>query len=264
MDDINKRDKTEALLFDEMALINYAHINDESLIISKQLLINDCCNELNIVDTYSYALYLLKHHGIIGQEVLNIACGDGSESIILASMGAKMVHAFDISPLQIHLAKKRALINNLSERIDFRVMSVYDLEYPDNKFSLVFGYACLHHFDIAKAAGEISRVMKQGGIAIFSEPFAGSLVMQRIRDIIPVKNDAVSPYERQLTNDDLMILNNYFQEIQLKEFGLLNRIDRIINHQKLLNKISTIDSFILDNCAFCRRFARDIVIKAVK
>jgi ubiquinone/menaquinone biosynthesis C-methylase UbiE len=264
MEDINTRDKTEALLFDEIARKNYAYISDESLTLSERLLINDCCNKLNIFNTYSYALYLLKYHGIIGQEVLNIACGDGSESIILASMGAKMIHAFDISPLQIQLAKKRSLIDNLSERIDFRVMSVYDLKYSDSKFSLVYGYACLHHFDIAKAAGEISRVMKQGGIAIFAEPFAGSLMMQRIRDMIPVKNDAVSPYERQLTNDDLMIMSKYFQEIQLKEFGLLNRIDRIINHKKLLNKISKIDSFILDNCAFCRRFARDIVIKAVK
>lgn len=259
----NLRDKAEAQAFDTLVLNEYQEAQDKDLFFSGRVLER----YLNVVappiQCYPYALYLFGDSEIKGKDVLLIACGTGEESIILAKKGAN-ISAFDISPESVEVARKRAALNNPSTKISTEVMSVYNLRYPNVKFGYIFGNACLHHFSLEEALKEICRVMQPGGTTVFREPFSGSKILRKLRDIIPVKKDKISPDERQLTYEDIEVIKRHFKEVSIKEFGLFSRLDRLIKNNKIRMAIYRTDDYLLKNFSFLRKYARRIVIKAIK
>src|SRR3546814_16824046 len=49
-------------------------------------------------------------------------------------------------------------------------MNAEAMTFPDDSFDLVFGSGIIHHLDIDRAFGEIARVLRPGGRAVFIEP----------------------------------------------------------------------------------------------
>ncbi|OGL43401.1 MAG: hypothetical protein A2042_07425 [Candidatus Schekmanbacteria bacterium GWA2_38_11] len=115
-----------------------------------------------------------------GKRVLDCGCGIGWCSVVFALKGAE-VFAFDLSEKGIEGTKRLAEKNGMSRKIKAEVMSVYELEYPDNFFDIVFGNAFLHHIDVQKGGKEISRVLKKNGIALFIENSANNKLLMWTR-----------------------------------------------------------------------------------
>lgn len=103
---------------------------------------------------------LRPHH-----RVLEVGCGTGLLTKELTRSGAK-VFSLDISQDLLKLAKDKAG----DEKIVFFCSSAYELGFKENAFDYVVGMSVLHHLDIDKALKEFSRVLKDGGKIIFSEP----------------------------------------------------------------------------------------------
>lgn len=76
----------------------------------------------------------------------------------------------DISPGMVDVAKRNAAA--LGFDINGQAADAEELPYDDNSFDLVIGHAVIHHIpDVAKAFGEIFRVLKPGGrVVICGEP----------------------------------------------------------------------------------------------
>ena len=55
---------------------------------------------------------------VTDKRVLEVGCGDGGNSILLALKGAR-VCGIDISPRAIEIAKKRAALHGVSDRVQF-------------------------------------------------------------------------------------------------------------------------------------------------
>lgn len=262
--DYNERENKEALAFDKGILNEFRNKSDTDLILSAEILKNHVGLTQPPKIAYRYAIFLLRDSEIEEKCVLNVACGSGYESIILAKKGAK-VFAFDISSESVAIAIRRAQLNGVSERLVSEVMSVYNLKYSDGKFNYVFGSACLHHFDdIEKALKEISRVLKTGGRAVFFEPYGGSKILQKIRKMIPVRESKISDDEKQLTYENVQSIKSIFKKVTVEEYGLFNRLDRIIKSAAVMNFLSEIDFFILKRLPFLKKFARSIVITIEK
>jgi SAM-dependent methyltransferase len=103
--------------------------------------------------------------------VLDYACGRGHLAIRLA-MDANDVSGFDVSPEGIRLAREQAALSGV--QVDFRVMDAEHLEYADESFDGVIGFAALHHVIIYPGMpSELHRVMKPGARAIFAENWGG-------------------------------------------------------------------------------------------
>ena len=104
-----------------------------------------------------------------GLNVLDMACGEGFNTRILAAKGAK-VTGIDFSPQLIELAmqeeKKKAL------GIKYLVMDAADLTgLPSNHFDLVTCFMALQDIEnYGKAVSEASRVLKPNGRFVFSIP----------------------------------------------------------------------------------------------
>lgn len=100
-----------------------------------------------------------------GKKALEIGCGTGIFTSILAGTGAEIT-AVDLSP---DLAK-RARSQVSSPNVKFLVMNVEKLDFPSDSFDCVYGSSVLHHLDLAKALPEMLRVLKPGGVLVFTEP----------------------------------------------------------------------------------------------
>jgi SAM-dependent methyltransferase len=81
-----------------------------------------------------------------GKKVLEIGCGIGTDTMNFARAGAE-VTAVDLSSESLKLAKKRAEVFGLSDRVNFYEANAERLsEYiPPQKYDLVYSFGVVHH-----------------------------------------------------------------------------------------------------------------------
>ncbi|MDP4532493.1 class I SAM-dependent methyltransferase [Marinobacter salarius] len=119
-----------------------------------------------------------------GKGVLEYGCGNGWMTAELAGLGCNL-STFDISEEAIistrSLLAKRGVLSNV--KLD--QMAAEKLNYADNSFDVIFGFAILHHLDLDQALSELYRVMKPGGVAIFAEPLESNPAIQIYRKLTP-------------------------------------------------------------------------------
>ncbi len=106
---------------------------------------------------------------IKGLEVLDLACGEGYNTRILARKGARVVGA-DFSKKMIELAKKEEAKERLG--ISYYVLDAANLiGLNDNSFDVVACFMALHDIeDYRGAVSEVSRVLRPDGRFVFSIP----------------------------------------------------------------------------------------------
>jgi SAM-dependent methyltransferase len=81
-----------------------------------------------------------------GKSVLEIGCGIGTDTINFARSGAN-VTAVDLSAESLKLARKRAEVFGLSDKIDFYEANAERLSefIPEKKYDLVYSFGVIHH-----------------------------------------------------------------------------------------------------------------------
>src|SRR5262249_51232051 len=106
--------------------------------------------------------------GLNGLQALDFGCGHGMAAVVMARRGA-WVTAVDVSPGYLQEASRRGQANGVN--ICFVQADGERLPLADHSFDRIWGNAVLHHLDLQKAAGELFRVLRPGGIAVFCEPW---------------------------------------------------------------------------------------------
>jgi 2-polyprenyl-3-methyl-5-hydroxy-6-metoxy-1,4-benzoquinol methylase len=117
-------------------------------------------------------LALAKHLRVApGTRVLDIGCGIGRWSRMLARRGADVL-GIDLAAAMIEEAKTRTAREGLSERIDYRVGDVVELNLGQT-FDLVLAVTVLQHIldenDFVRAAMNVGRHLAPGGRAVLLE-----------------------------------------------------------------------------------------------
>ena len=98
-----------------------------------------------------------------GREMLEIGCGDGRLSSLLAHK-VKSLTAIDPDQAMINLACKKI------SGVDFRVGYGEKLEFKDKSYDIVLFSYSLHHQDCVKALDEAKRVIRDNGSILILEP----------------------------------------------------------------------------------------------
>jgi ubiquinone/menaquinone biosynthesis C-methylase UbiE len=119
-----------------------------------------------------------------GKRILECGCGTGWVTAELSSLGAK-VDAFDISQEAVERTKRRLFEKKLSRSCIIRKLAAEKLDYPDNSFDYVIGFAILHHLDLEKSMAEVYRVLKPSGLAMFAEPLGENPFINFYRKVTP-------------------------------------------------------------------------------
>ena len=259
--DLSSEELREAKRFDKEVTEKYK--SDSDLLIEPIHWTKFDTNK-RIAHPYGYMVQSVGN--LTGKRVLEIGCGTGVFSVILAKRGAEFVQAFDISKESINLARKRARINSVDDRVRFQTMTVYDMDYGEEQFDLIVGLNILHHVDIDKVVGKIYSCLKKGGAAYFTEPFGEVEWLERIRLLIPIKVDEEdkSHWQEKLRYKDIRKFDVQFNSVRCIEFHLLSRLDRVIRWSLLVDLLGRIDESLLGRFRFLRKYARRVVIVVMK
>ncbi|MGH9434144.1 MAG: class I SAM-dependent methyltransferase, partial [Terriglobia bacterium] len=162
-----------------------------------------------------YAFHLLGD--IRGKTILDVGCGGGENSILLAHRGATVL-SLDISQDLCQVASRRMEVNGFVPRA--LAASAHSLPLPDGSVDVVFGAAVLHHLELKAASQEIFRIVRPGGWLIFSEPLRDSKLLSALRSLVPKRADLDSPYERPLRLSELFAFSSPFAIEHVRFFGL--------------------------------------------
>ena len=125
-----------------------------------------------------YEARLLENLGgrVEGLHVLEVGCGRGvGTQILFERFRARMVHAFDLDPEMVRLARQRLAAYG-PERLHLSVGSVTAIDAADASFDAVFDFGVIHHVPRWQiAVSEIHRVLKPGGRFFFEEATSQAL-----------------------------------------------------------------------------------------
>lgn len=106
---------------------------------------------------------LMVTNELPGQRVLEIGCGMGFHSEMLARAGAEL-SAIDLSPTSVTATMKRFELKQLSANV--RQMDAEDLDFPSGSFDMVWSWGVIHHSSrTGRIVREIERVLRPSGKA---------------------------------------------------------------------------------------------------
>ena len=134
----------------------------------------------------------LYQHGfaeqLSGQRVLELGCGDGTNALVMAKLGAEVV-AIDISSESARVVEEAAQRLEMQDRVQAVAGDFAEVEFEPHSFDVVVGKAFLHHLThelesayLARAAG----LLKPNGHARFFEPAVNSATLDRLRWMLPI------------------------------------------------------------------------------
>jgi SAM-dependent methyltransferase len=163
-----------------------------------------------------------------GKRVLDVGCGEGTNAVILAKLGA-IVTGIDISQGAIDAATQRAKLNGVESRVRFECSPLELANFQDGEFDIVWGEAILHHLlaDLESSLAHLASWTSPDGMMLFAEPVVLSHALRRIRMMVPIRTDA-TPDERPLETGELSIVSRYLRNAQVRYFDFLGRLDRFV------------------------------------
>jgi 2-polyprenyl-3-methyl-5-hydroxy-6-metoxy-1,4-benzoquinol methylase len=163
-----------------------------------------------------------------GKTVLDVGCGEGENTLLLAKLGAK-VTGIDISPKAIELGAARAKASGLSASTRFLCAPIEAANLPDAHFDVIFGDNILHHVlpVLDETMRALLRAAKPGGNVLFIEPTNLNPTLRRIRFLVPVHTEQ-TPGERPLERDDLDVVRRHVPDLTKRHFVFLGRLNRFL------------------------------------
>ncbi len=142
--------------------------------------------DLHAMDPYAFFAYLGKrviHPGgrrateeliemgrfASGQRILDVGCGVGTTAIRLAHQFDVEVTAVDIRPLMLERAEVNVRRSGVRGRVQVKSGDILHLDFPDSSFDRVVAEAVTMFVDRDRAARELVRVVRPGGLVLATE-----------------------------------------------------------------------------------------------
>jgi 2-polyprenyl-3-methyl-5-hydroxy-6-metoxy-1,4-benzoquinol methylase len=165
---------------------------------------------------------------LAGHRVLDVGCGFGDNTILLALAGAE-VTAVDVSPRSVEVAERRARASGLPVAPRFVCAPIETADLPRATFDVVFGDGVLHHVipELDAVLARLRTLSRPGARFVFSEPVSRIPALRRLRLALPIPVEG-TPGERPLEEAELALLRRYVPDLALRPFGLLGRANRFV------------------------------------
>ncbi len=118
--------------------------------------------------------------------ILDVGCGFGIDSLIMAGLGAREVCGIDVNPSWVESIEKYMRELNWNLPIKVKVADAAKLPYPDNTFDFLISVEAISHYrNVEGFFSEAHRVLKPGGMLIVSDANNGAnpFIRRRTDDI---------------------------------------------------------------------------------
>ena len=189
--------------------------------------------------------------------VLDLGCGHGMASVVLARRGAR-VSACDLSLEYVREARTRADANSVQSQL--LVCNGEKLPFADATFQRIWGNAILHHLDSTRAGRELYRVMAPGGIAVFCEPWGGNRLLNWVRQCIPYPGKERTTDESPLCRRDLDQLREFFPDLTWQGYQLFSMLGRVVKNERLVSGLAWCDAVVLDRLPHWQQYCRYLIV----
>jgi SAM-dependent methyltransferase len=194
-----------------------------------------------------------------GKDVFDYGCGHGMASVVMARRGAR-VTGIDLSAGYVEEARRRAAANEVMAQ--FLQADAEHLPFADASFDAVWGCAILHHLDLRRGGGELRRVLRPGGIAVFCEPWGGNPLLEFARRYVSYPGKHRTPDERPLRAADLEPLRNYFPNLAVRGFQLFGMARRLFRREgRAGGRLDRSDAALLRRWPWLENWCRYVVIR---
>ena len=125
---------------------------------------------------------------VTDKEILDLGCGAGGHDRKLIEKGASKVLGIDISSKMLELARN----NTNDSRIEYKLMSMNDIDKIDKKFDLVVSSLAIHYIeDYNSLCKKVFNLLKDGGEFVFSHghPMETAIILNDIEKRYVIIND---------------------------------------------------------------------------
>jgi 2-polyprenyl-3-methyl-5-hydroxy-6-metoxy-1,4-benzoquinol methylase len=104
---------------------------------------------------------LIPFESLHGKRVLEIGCGLGLHSKLIAEAGANLT-SIDLTPRAVALTRKRMDLEALPH--DVRLMDAEKMDFEANEFDFIWSWGVIHHSaETERIVNEVRRVLKPAG-----------------------------------------------------------------------------------------------------
>jgi ubiquinone/menaquinone biosynthesis C-methylase UbiE len=101
--------------------------------------------------------------------ILDIGCGTGSPTIELAKLTDGEVIGIDIDQTALYKFRLKIKKNGLTSRIKTFDYSIYNTNFPNESFDLIWDEGVIHILDVKKCLKECNRVLRSKGFLVIGE-----------------------------------------------------------------------------------------------
>jgi SAM-dependent methyltransferase len=129
-----------------------------------------------------YHPFLLKHLPPSGAQALDVGCGTGGFSRLLAQRFRRVL-AVDLSPRMVELARERS---PRYPNVDFQVADAMACEFPAGQFDCVASIATLHHLPFEGFLSRVKNALVPGGTLLVLDLFQPVGFADRCIDLLAV------------------------------------------------------------------------------
>jgi SAM-dependent methyltransferase len=118
-----------------------------------------------------------------GQKALDVGCGVGTTAIQMARRFGAAVTAIEISPIMLERARRNVQRVGLGREVEVEQGDILALRFADSTFDRVIAEAVTMFVDRQRAAKELVRVCRPGGMVLATEFFWRQPPTEEAREI---------------------------------------------------------------------------------
>lgn len=163
-----------------------------------------------------------------GKTILDLGCGAGGHDRKLIELGAKYVLGIDLSNKMIEEAKK----NTNSDKIEYKVMSMLDIDTLDKKFDLVVSSLAIHYIeDYDGLCKKVFNILNDGGEFIFSygHPMDSCAILDDYSDNFVIINNKKYFLISDYNNEGKRISHWYVDGVETYHRNMSHLVNGILN-----------------------------------
>ncbi len=101
--------------------------------------------------------------------ILDVGCGSGMQTLELARLTKGKILAIDIHQPFLDEVDHRAKMNNLSDKIETKNLSMLELNFEEKSFDVIWSEGAVYFYGFEKAIEDWQKFLIPGGFFVFSE-----------------------------------------------------------------------------------------------
>ncbi|MBV9390071.1 MAG: methyltransferase domain-containing protein [Chroococcidiopsidaceae cyanobacterium CP_BM_ER_R8_30] len=129
-----------------------------------------------------YHSFLLKQLPSYCQSILDIGCGAGAFSRLLAQRAARVI-AVDLSPKMVEVAQEQS---RRYTNIDFQVADILKWEFGVEEFDAIVSIATFHHLPLENLLPSLKAALKPSGKLVILDLLECESIQDKLSDFIAV------------------------------------------------------------------------------